>query len=53
MSALLFIQRKRMSVERIDMVGALRIAMNGSKQEVEKCMERWARDAEIRLTFEE
>lgn len=53
MSALLFIQDKRKALERIELVSALRLAMNGSKRDVEKSMERWAKDAEIDLRFEE
>jgi hypothetical protein len=51
MSALLFIQDKRKALERIEFVGVLRLAMNGSKRDVEKSMERWAKAAEIELTF--
>jgi hypothetical protein len=53
MSAFLFMQNKRRSVENIDFVGKIRVAMNGSKKDVEKVMEKWARDAEIRLMFED
>lgn len=51
MSALLFIQDKRKKLENIDFVSRLRLAMNGSKQDVEKQMERWAKDAEIELRW--
>ena len=53
MSALLFIQQKRKALERIEFVSTLRLAMNGTKRDIEKTMERWARDSEIDLTFEE
>jgi hypothetical protein len=52
MSALLFIQNKRKSWEKVEMLSVLRMANAESKQ-AEKQMERWARDAEIRLRFEE
>src|SRR6516164_6593086 len=51
MSALLFIQNKRKSWEKVEMLSVLRMANAESKQ-AEKQMERWARDAEIRLRFE-
>jgi hypothetical protein len=53
MSAFLFMQNKRRAVENIDYVGKIRVAMNGSKRDVEKIMERWAKDAEIRLMFDD
>jgi len=53
MSAFLFIQRRRESAERIDFVGMIRTATNGSKQHVEAAMMKWARDAEVDLTFED
>jgi len=53
MNAFLFIQNKRKSAENIDFVGKIRVAMKGDKQDVEKAMERWAKDAEIRLMFED
>jgi hypothetical protein len=53
MSALLFIQDKRKKLESIEFVSNLRLAMAGSKRDLEKRMERWARDAEIDLRFEE
>lgn len=53
MSALLFIQGKRKAVEQIEFVSMIRLAMNGSKRDVEKAMERWAREAEINLRFED
>jgi hypothetical protein len=53
MSALLFIQNKRKSLERIDLVDALRLAVNGSSERVERVMMRWAREAEINLFMEE
>jgi hypothetical protein len=53
MSALLEIRKKRKAFERIEFVSALRLAMVGSKNDVQGAMERWAREAEIRLTFEE
>jgi hypothetical protein len=53
MSAFAFIARKREAMERIELVGTMRLATNGSKREVEKSMERWAREAEVRLRFEE
>jgi hypothetical protein len=53
MNAFLFMQNKRRSAENIDFVGKIRIAMKGSKQDVEKAMEKWAKDAEIRLLFED
>jgi hypothetical protein len=53
MSALLFIQDKRKALEKIEFVSMLRLAMMGSKRDVEKSMERWAKDAEVNLRFEE
>lgn len=53
MSAFLFIKDKRVKLENINMVSMIRLAMNGSKQNVEKQMERWAKDAEIDLRFED
>jgi hypothetical protein len=53
MSALLFIQERRKSQERIDFVSQIRIAQHGDKHSYEKQLERWAKDAEIRLSFED
>jgi hypothetical protein len=53
MSALLFLQDKRKKLESINIVSRLRLALNGSKRDVEKSMERWAKDAEIELRFED
>jgi len=53
MSAFLFIQERRQSSERIDFVAALRVATRGDRKDVEKAMERYAKDAEIRLRFED
>ncbi len=53
MSALLFIENKRKAFEKIELVSMLRLAMNGSKRDVEKVMERWAKSAEIDLKFED
>jgi len=53
MSALLFLQEKRKAGERIEFVSTLRLAMNGEAKSVEKVMQRWAKSAEIDLTFEE
>ena len=53
MSALLFLQNNRKAMERIELVSTMRLAMNGSKHDVEKTMERWAKAAEINLTFED
>jgi hypothetical protein len=52
MSALLFVQSKRKLLERIELVSTLRMAMNGTKDQLEKQMERWAKDAEIDLRWE-
>lgn len=49
MNALLFIRDKRKMVESIEFVSMVRLAMNGSKADVEKQMERWAKAAEVRL----
>jgi hypothetical protein len=53
MSAFLEIGKHRKAFERIELVSTMRMAMNGSQREVEKCLERWARQAEIHLRFEE
>jgi hypothetical protein len=53
MSALLFIRERRRNLEKIELVGLIRLAAKGSNRDVEKRMERWARDAEVQLTFEE
>jgi hypothetical protein len=53
MSALLFIQDKRKKLENIEFVSMLRMAFLGSKKDVEKRMERWAREGEIDLRFED
>jgi hypothetical protein len=53
MSALLFIRNKRRTFERIEFVSAIRMAMHASRKDLEKAMERWARDGEITLTFED
>jgi len=53
MSALLFIQNNRKALERIEFVGMIQLAMHGKKEDVEKAMSRWAKQAEIDLTFED
>lgn len=53
MSALLFLRKNRKALERIEFVSMLRLAMNGSKRDVKQTMERWAKAAEINLTFED
>ena len=53
MSALLFIQDKRKTLERIQLVSTLRMAFNGSPKDVEKYLTRWAKEADIELTFED
>jgi len=53
MNALLFIQGKRKDIERIEFVHAMRLAMKGTKQGIEKAMEKWAKSAEINITFED
>lgn len=53
MSALLFIRDKRRALEKIELVGMLRMVMNASKKDLEKRMETWAREAEINLIFED
>lgn len=53
MSALLFIRERRKASEKIDLVSMIRLAINGSKRDVERAMEQWAKDAEISLRFEE
>ena len=53
MAAFLFIQEKRKVMERIDFVSTLRLSMNAGKADLEKVMDRWARSADIHLTFEE
>jgi hypothetical protein len=52
MSALLFIQDKRRTVERIEFVSSLRMAMNAKSDSLKKQMEAWARHAEIDLYFD-
>jgi hypothetical protein len=52
MHAFLFIQEKRRKLEAIEFVGRVRLAMNGSKQNVEEAFARWAKDAEVRLLME-
>jgi len=53
MSALLFIADKRKKLERLDQISTIRLAMNGTKKDVERYMQKLARDADIRLNFEE
>jgi hypothetical protein len=53
MSALLFIRNKRRQLEKIEFISLLRLSLYASKKDVEKAMERWARDGEIQLTFED
>jgi hypothetical protein len=53
MSALLFIRDRRRAVEKIDFVSMVRLAINGSKRDIERAMERWAKEAEINLRFED
>ena len=53
MQAFRFIKERRKSLERIDFVNKVRLAMRGSDRDVKKSMERWARDADVPLTFEE
>ncbi len=53
MSAYLFIQNLRKNVEKIDFVSTMRLAMNGTKRQGEKQMERWAKSAELDLRFED
>jgi hypothetical protein len=53
MSAYLFIQEKRRTAERIDMVDTLGIGMHGTKRDLERILGRWARSAGIKLTFSE
>jgi hypothetical protein len=53
MSAFQEIAKHRRALERIDLASTMRLAVNGSRREVEKCMQRWARAAEIDLMFEE
>ena len=52
MRAFLFIQEKRKSYEKMDFVTMLRLAKADQKA-YEQQMERWARDAEVSLRFEE
>jgi hypothetical protein len=53
MHAFLHVQKTRAAEERIDFVSSLRVATKASKNEYEKAMQRWARAAEINLTFED
>jgi len=53
MSAFLFIRDKRRTLERISFISQYRMAMNASSKSIEKKMERWAREAEINLVFED
>jgi hypothetical protein len=53
MSALLFIGKKRRQLEKIEFVSMVRMAMNARPEDVRRTMERWARDGEIELTFED
>jgi len=53
MSALLFIQDKRKTLDRIQLVSTLRMAFSSSQKDVEKHLSRWAKDADIELTFED
>jgi hypothetical protein len=53
MSAFLFIQQKRKILERIEFLSTMRQAMHGESRAIEKQMERWAREVEIRMTFED
>jgi hypothetical protein len=53
MSALLFIRDKRRQLEKLEFVSLLRLALHAGKRDLEKTMERWARDGEIKLTFED
>jgi len=52
MSAFLQIAKARKAEENIEFVGMIRLAMNGSKQDIERQMQRWARDADIQLRME-
>ncbi len=53
MSAMLEIQKHRRAFERLEFVSSMRLSMHAQKKELEKTMERWARSAEIQLTFED
>jgi hypothetical protein len=53
MSALLFIQDKRKKLENIEFVGMLRMAFLGTQRDVKNRMERWAKEGEIDLRFED
>ena len=52
MDALLFIQDKRRHLEKIETVSMLRM-MHASKKDAERIMEKWAKHAEIELSFED
>jgi hypothetical protein len=52
MNAYLFIRGKRKSMERIDFVNQLMVARS-NKQNYEKALTDWARDAEMPLWFED
>jgi hypothetical protein len=53
MSAYLFIRDKRRALEKIDFVSQLGMAMKGSPKTIERRMERWAREAEVNLIFDD
>jgi hypothetical protein len=53
MSAMLEIQKHRRTLERIDTVSMLRVAMNASKKDAETIMTKWARSAEVDIRFED
>jgi hypothetical protein len=53
MHALLWIQDTRKALENIEFMGMVHVAMKGSKQDIEKAMGKFARKADVNLTFEE
>ena len=53
MDAFIFIQRRRRSWDKVEIISVIRLALHGEPKDVERQMERWARDAEVPLTFEE
>lgn len=53
MDALVFLQRKRKAAENIDTVGVMQVAFHANADSYKKAVERWAREAEIRLRWDD
>ena len=55
MSAFLFIQKKRKALDNIDQLSLLRLSQargKDAKKVIEQQMEKWAREADVQIMFE-